>query len=147
MTMNKLVMVVLMAAACGGGKKGGDTTPPPTTGEGEGETVTNVNNSETMVSGETMDEITSLFQRKGNAVSRCLSIVIDNKELPKNSRGKITLEVTISAAGKPEQIKILKASLDSKPLHDCVIERVKEIQFPTLPNTYPTTYTYAFEAS
>jgi hypothetical protein len=148
MTMKNLALVVLFAAAACGGKKGGGTTPPPTGGgEGEGAGETNVNNSATMVSAETMDEITSLFQRKGNAVSRCLAIVIDNKELPKNSRGKITLEVTITPAGKPERIKVLKASLDSKPLHDCVIERVKEIQFPTLPNTYPTTYTYAFEAS
>ncbi len=147
MTMNKLVLlVVVAAAACGGKKKAADTTPPPT-GGGEGGTETNVNNSGAMVSVETMDEITRLFQRKGNAVSRCLSIVIDNKELPKNSRGKITLEVTISPGGKPERIKILKASLDSKSLHECVIERVKEIQFPSLPNTYPTTYTYAFEAS
>ncbi len=137
-----LVLVLLMVAACGGKK--GATTPPP---DEDKKVSAPETDPSTMVSGETMDEITKMFQRKGNAVSRCLSVVIDNKELPKNSRGKITLEVTISTSGKPTAVKILKASLDSKPLHDCVIERVKEIQFPTVPNTYPTTYTYAFEAS
>lgn len=146
MRMTKLGLVLLFAVAACGGKKGGSTTNPPPDDREEKVAAPETDPS-TMVSAETMDEITKLFQRKGNAVSRCLSIIIDNKELPKNSRGKITLEVTISTAGKPESVKILKASLDSKPLHDCVIERVKEIQFPKVPNSYPTTYTYAFEAS
>jgi len=143
--MNKLaVLLVLVGVAACGGKKGGSTTPPPT------EESTKPDNSgtggEPMVSADQMEEIQKMFQRKGNAVSRCLSMVVDNKELPKNSRGKVTVEVTISPSGKPENVKIIKSTLESKPLHDCVLERVKEIGFPAVPNTYPTTYTYAFEA-
>jgi ABC-type glycerol-3-phosphate transport system substrate-binding protein len=144
MTMKKLALVVCVLAACGG-KKGGSTTPPPTE-ETTGTTENRGTGGGEMVSADTMEEIQRMFQRKGNAVSRCLAVVVDNKELPKNSRGKITLEVTIATSGKVDAVKIIKASLESKPLHDCVIERVKEIQFPTVPQAYPTTYTYAFEA-
>jgi hypothetical protein len=148
MNMKRLALLLCVAMACGGGKKGGDTTP---TGSGEeggggGETEGGGGENSAMVSADTMEEITKMFQRKGNAVSRCLTMVVDNKELPKNSRGKVTLEVYISPAGKPERVKILKASLDNQALHNCIIERVKEIQFPSVPNTYPTTYTYAFES-
>jgi TonB family protein len=147
MTMMKCVVAILccVAFACGG-KKAPDTTPTHT-GDGDHDTTPkHQNQSATMVSTEQMDEINRMFERKGKSVSRCLAIVVDNKELPKNSRGKITLEVTISPSGKVGSVKILKASLESKPLHDCVIERVKEIEFPKLPKDYPTTYTYAFEA-
>lgn len=147
--MKRALLVVCVLAACGG-KKGGTTTPPggetgePGGGEPGGEA--GGTDSTTMVSPDTMEEITRMFQRKGNAVSHCLAMVVDNKELPKNSRGKITLEVTIAPSGKAETVKVLKATLESKPLSDCVVERVKEIQFPTVPGPYPTTYTYAFEA-
>lgn len=139
--MKKLTLVLVLFAACGGKK--GSTTPPP---DPEPKVDNGGTGGEPMVSGEQMEEIQKMFQRKGTAVSRCLSMVVDNKELPKNSRGKITVEVTISPSGKPENVKIIKSSLESKPLHDCVLDRVKEIGFPAVPNTYPTTYTYAFEA-
>ncbi len=142
--MKKLVVLVVLAAACGGGKKS-ETTPVNTEPDGN-DTSEPPDNSQAMVTPDTMEEIQRMFQRKGNAVSRCLATVVDNKELPKNSRGKITLEVTIAPAGTVSNVKILKSALESKPLHDCVVERVKEIQFPRVPAPYPTTYTYAFEA-
>jgi hypothetical protein len=142
-----LIGTIATLVACGGKK--GQTTPDPDSGGGEvggGEGIPQNNQEGDVVSAETLDEIQRMFQRKGSAVSRCLAIVVDNKELPKNSRGKITLEVTITPSGSPGDIKILKASLDSKALHDCIVERVKEIQFPAIPKAYPATYTYAFEA-
>jgi hypothetical protein len=142
MTMrNALLVGVLVIAACGG-KKQPQTTPEPDPAK---EPATD--GAATMVSPDTADEIQRMFQRKSGAVSRCLSIAVDNKELPKNSRGKVTLEVTIQRDGKPGAIKVIKATLESKTVTDCVVDRVKEIQFPEVPIPYPTTYTYAFEAS
>jgi len=148
MTKQLLVVTCLAAMACGGGKKGGDTTP---TGSGDdmlggGGIEQPPNTGGPMVSPDTMEQIQRLFERRGTAVSRCLAFVVDNKELPKNSKGRITLSVTISPSGKADDVKVLKSTLDNKSLHDCVIDRVKEIDFPELPKPYPTTYTYAFEA-
>jgi TonB family protein len=143
-----LIGTIAALVACGGKK--GQTTPDPDTGGGElgggGEGIPNNNQEGDVVSAETLDEIQRMFQRKGSAVSRCLAFAVDNKELPKNSRGKVTLEVTITPSGAPGDVKVLKASIESKSLNDCIIERVKEIQFPEIPNAYPATYTYAFEA-
>jgi len=133
------VMAVLLAAACGG-KQAAPTTPPDDDGGGS------VTPGDTMFRPETMDEIQRMFERKRNAVSRCLSAAIDAKELPKNSRGRITLNVVISPAGKAGDIKVAKASLESKLLTDCVIGKVREIVFPEVPKPYQTSYTYAFEA-
>jgi len=137
-----LITIALAAFACGG--KQGPTTPEPT---GDNPTRAEPVEDTTMVSPDTMDQITRMFERKGPAVSRCLSIAVDNKELPKNSRGKVTLEVVISPAGTVGDVKVIKATLESQSLTDCVVNKVKEIQFPEVPKPYPTTYTYAFEAS
>lgn len=139
--------VVAALAACGGGKKA-STTPDDTGGTelGGEPAIPDTNDTENVVSADTMDGIQRSFQRKSTAVSRCLSFAVDNKELPKNSRGKVRLEVTIEPSGKAGAIKVLATSLESKSLTDCVLERVREIQFPEVPKPYPTTYTYAFEA-
>jgi len=139
-----LIAVVVAAAACGGGKKGESTTVDDTRSEPTEAQPTD--NSANMVPPEKMDEITRLLDRKRGIISRCLSIAVDNKELPKNSRGKVTLDIVIAPSGKAETIKVINTTLESKSLTDCVIGHVRDIQFPDLPKPYPTSYTYAFEA-
>lgn len=144
MVKHALLSLVVVAAACGGGKKGGSTTtaearPEPTEAQP-------TDNSANMVPPEKMDEITRLLDRKRGIISRCLAIAVDNKELPKNSHGKVTLDIQIGTSGRTESVKVLNATLESKSLSDCVIKHVEEIQFPELPKRYPTSYTYAFEA-
>ena len=144
MVKNMVVAAAVLLAACGGKKESNE--PKMNDGTLGGPHQDAPDQSGRMVSPEKMDEITRLLQRKGNIISKCLSRAVDNKELPKNSRGKITLDIVISPAGKADTVKIIKASLDSASLHDCVIGHVKEIQFPELPTTFPTSHTYAFEA-
>ena len=136
---------VLLAAACGGAKQA-PTTPSDEGGGGGGGEVSRTDPGDTMVKPETMDEIQRAFERKRNSVSRCLSVAIDGKELPKSSRGKITLNVVVSPGGKAGDVKVARSSLESKLLTDCVIGKVREIVFPEVPQPYPTSYTYAFEA-
>jgi hypothetical protein len=133
----------VMASACGGGKKA-DTTP-----EGGGlpeRTYENQNvNDENMIPPEQAEEIANLLQRKERIMSRCLADAVDAKELPKNSRGKITLDIKVSTNGSAD-VSIVSSTLESEKLKSCVIGHVKSIVFPTIPSVYPTSYTYGFEA-
>lgn len=151
---------VLLAGAAAtvacGGKKG--STLPDETGDSDFASSSDSSSDDSssdsgprgsdgpMVPPETMDDIQRRFERKRTSVSRCLSAAVDAKELPKNSRGKITLNVTIQPGGRAGEVKIVKATLESQMLSDCVIGKVKEIIFPEVPKAYPTSYTYAFEA-
>jgi len=165
MTIRSHVLIAVLlaaaaAAACGGKKKstlpdesgdsdfaksggGGDDDAGGGGGGGGGGEITGRG---VVVPPETMDEIQRRFDRKRAPVSRCLSAAVDAKELPKNSRGKITLNVTVLPGGKAGEIKVVKATLDSPQLTSCVIAKVKEIIFPDVPKPFPTSYTYAFEA-
>ncbi|TMQ22108.1 MAG: AgmX/PglI C-terminal domain-containing protein [Deltaproteobacteria bacterium] len=138
-----LVLIAGLAVGCGGGKQA-DTTP--TGGGAEAEPVRGGGGGGGMVAPEKMDEVERSLDRKAVMISRCLSVAVDNKELPKNAQGKVTLEIVISPAGRAESVKIVRAQLDSKSLHDCIIRRVQEIQFPELPRKYETSHTYGFEA-
>jgi hypothetical protein len=139
-----LVMAVALCA-CGGKAKKEDTSGGPTI-DPNMTTGDTTDHSGSMVAPEKMDEINRLLDRKRPTVSRCLTMVVDNKELPKAARGKMTLGITISPAGAASSVKVISDSLDSKPLQECVIGKIKEIQFPDLPKQYETTYAYAFEA-
>jgi len=139
MTHGWLAALALGIVACGGGDKHADTTPPPS---GEAAAPT----GDVQVPPEKMDEINRSLERKRPIMSHCLAIAVDNKELPKNSAGKVTVELVIAPGGKAESVKIVRASLESKTLAECVIKHVQEIQFPDLPRPYETSYTYGFEA-
>lgn len=135
----KAFVIVLALAACGG-EQHEDTTPAPATGpaaSGQGGD---------QVPPDAMDEINRDLDRKRPIMSHCLAIAVDNKELPKNSRGKVTVDITIGLDGHASAIKVVNATLDSKSLTDCVTHHIQEIQFPAIPKPFETSYTYAFEA-
>jgi hypothetical protein len=136
------LIVVPLLGGCGG--KPADTTPSggardPATGGRAPAT------GDAQVPPEKMDEISRDLDRKRPIMSRCLAIAVDNKELPKNSAGKITLEIVITG-GKAESVKVVRSTLESRSLSDCVVHHIQEIQFPELPQPYETSYTYGFEA-
>lgn len=138
-------VVVAALSACGGKK---ESTMPDEGGGEETESgpINDSDSAATMVPPEKMDEIARLLERKQNIISRCLSGAVERQELPKNSRGKMALDIVISPSGRAEKVSVIKTSLESKSLEECVIGHVREIQFPQLPKTYPTSHTYAFEA-
>lgn len=142
------LLIAAVVAACGGGGKKQETTPegPDPSLTTEPDTSENDAAAATMFKPETMDQINRLLQRKAPAVSRCLTMVVDNKELPKNSRGKMTLGIAIAPSGAADRVKVIKSTFESQSLDDCVIAKVKEIPFPQLPKTYETTFTYGLEA-
>jgi len=136
------VMLTCAIAGCGGGQRpdpapagGGQEAAAPASGGGEA-----------TVPPDKIDEITHMLERKRSAMSRCLSMAVDNKELPRNAQGKVTVEIVISPAGTADQVKIVRATVQSKMLEDCVIGHVKEIAFPQLPAPFETSFTYGFEA-
>lgn len=146
MTKAALVVGAIVAVAACGGKKQESTTTDGVTIDPNATSADETDRSGSMIAPEKMDEINRLLDRKRPVVARCLTMAVDAQELPKASRGKVTLGMTISPAGKAGSIKVINATLESKSLTDCVIERVQEIQFPDLPKPYETSYTYAFEA-
>lgn len=144
--MKKLLLIALLGC-------GHKEAPPPqqpvegsVVGQGGEMHDDRVGGEGQMIAPDKMDEIKRLLDRKQNIVSHCLAVAVDNKELPKNSRGKLLVEFTINADGTSSGHKIIEKSLESKTLEECVINRVKEIGFPQIKHSIQYSYSYAFEA-
>jgi len=144
-----LLLVVLAAAACGsknkndaeeGGGGGGTIDPNATSGD-------TTDRSGEQVDPVKMDEVNQLLDRKRQIMSRCLSMAVEAGEAPKNARGKITLAIKIGADGKATSVEVIKASIESKQVHGCVIRKVEEISFPQMGKPFETSYTYAMETN
>ena len=143
-----MVTMVSMAALAACHHKNSSTTPDDgeehtdPVGKGDGPKY----QSGTQIPMDKLDEVNKLLARRNPTVSRCLAFVVDNKDLPRNSKGKMTISLTISPAGKVSDVKVTSDGLNSKPLEDCVIGKIKELEFPQLPKALDTSYTYGFEA-
>ncbi|MGE0869849.1 MAG: hypothetical protein AB7P03_14890 [Kofleriaceae bacterium] len=134
--------LLMIGAGCGGGKSSSTTTPS----SDESAPVVHDGSSE-MVSPETQDEIRSRLDRKLGTVCRCLTMAVENKDLPKNSRGKTTLAIEILPSGQAGEIKVINATLESESVKECQIKHFREIEFPKVPRPYPTSYTYGCETN
>jgi hypothetical protein len=145
--VKQLLIAVVILAGCGGKKAA--TTPVDDTSDDEQAAADQKQDAAeaNMVPPEKMDEIVRMLERKERIMARCLADAVETGDLPKGSRGKITLEIVISPSGSPDQVKVIGSSLQSEKLNDCVIGHVKSIQFPQLPKTYPTSHSYRFEAN
>jgi hypothetical protein len=130
-----------LGLGCGGGQR-----PDPAPAGGGQEAPAPAGGGDATVPPDKIDEITHMLERKRSAMSRCLSMAVDNKELPRNAQGKVTVEIVISPSGTADQVKIVRATVQSKMLEDCVIGHIKEIAFPQLPAPFETSFTYGFEA-
>jgi hypothetical protein len=147
-TMTKLALLAVLAvAACGGKNKnvteeggGGSVDPNATTGDP-------TDRSGEQIDPRKMDEVRHLLDRKRTIVSRCLSMAIENGSAPQTTRGKIVLEIKISAAGQATSVEVVKASIESPEVQGCVKRKVEEITFPQMVKAYETSYTYAMEAN
>jgi hypothetical protein len=142
---NKLLVLVVLAFACGGKNKGdanegGSIDPNATSGDP-------TDRSGNMVPAEKMDEINQLLQRKQMIVSRCLANAVEAGEAPKGTHGKITYEISIAPNGHTTKVEVIKSSIEVKSVQGCVKRHIEEIQFPTLPKQYDTSWTYAMEAN
>src|SRR5688572_1710057 len=144
--MRATLLVVVVAIGCGGGKKNEDTTGSGISIDPNASSGDPTDRSGKMIPDEKVVEIHRLLDRKRPTVSRCLTMVVDNQELPKGSKGKMTLSIRVAQQGTADKVEVLKSSLESKSLESCVIGKVKEIEFPQIPSPYETTYSYAFEA-
>ena len=146
-TTRTILLAVLVAAACGGKNKGNAEEGGGATIDTTATTGDPTDRSGEMVSPEKMDEVVRLLERKRMIISRCLADAVELGEAPKGARGKITLDISIAPSGKATRVGVIKSSIEAKSVQDCVVSKVQDITFPTMPKQYDTSHTYAMEAN
>jgi TonB family protein len=131
--------------ACGGHKPA--PAAPSGDGEGDGEVSENPCGEAGMCPPETLDRIKEALDAKRVVMSRCLSDAVSAGSAEKSARGQVTVNFVITPDGRATNVKVGKSTVGSKAVDECVIAKVEQIAFPTVPKDLDWSYTYGFESN
>lgn len=92
-------------------------------------------------------EIQLVLQQRDPSTLKCYSDVLNDKH-DRAFKGSVAVIVTLEPSGdasKASDVKIVNSTLNNKEVHDCLIEKIKEFEFPKLDHGGSMQYVYHFQ--
>jgi len=96
------------------------------------------------ISPDKQAEIQLVLQQRDPSTLKCYSDVLNDKH-DRAFKGSVAVLVTLEASGKATDVKIVNSTLNNKEVHDCLIEKIKEFEFPVLEHGGSMQYVYHFQ--
>ena len=121
-------VLVLLAAGCA---EETASRPAPRTAAEEPQS-----SQEMTVSAERSDAIERLFARKAGELQSCWADEYERNH-DRKLEGDVTVQLHISPAGKPEEVKVLQSSIKNSSIENCVVHAVASWSFPDGQTTVP----------
>jgi hypothetical protein len=53
--------------------------------------------------------------------------------------------LTVEPSGQPSDVKVVGGTLNNAEVSQCLVEKIKEFEFPTIPNKGTMQYEYRFQ--
>ena len=89
-------------------------------------------------------EIQLLLQQRDPSTLKCYGDVLNEKH-DRAFKGSVAVLITLEPSGKASDVKIVNSTLNDKEVHDCLIEKIKDFEFPTLEHGGTMQYVYHFQ--
>ena len=89
-------------------------------------------------------EIQLLLQQRNPSTLKCYSDVLSEKH-DRAFKGSVAVLLTLEPSGQASDVKIVNSTLNNKEVHDCLIERIKQFEFPPMEHKGSMQYVYHFE--
>jgi hypothetical protein len=89
-------------------------------------------------------EIQLLLQQRDPSTLKCYSDVLNEKH-DRAFKGSVAVLLTLEPSGKASDVKIVNSTLNNEEVHSCLIEKLKEFEFPTLDHGGSMQYVYHFQ--
>lgn len=89
-------------------------------------------------------EIQLLLQQRNPSTLKCYNDVLAEKH-DRAFKGRVTVLVTLEPSGKASNVTIVKSTLNNQEVHDCLVNKLKEFEFPALEHSGSMQYDYMFE--
>lgn len=114
-----------------------------------GERVTVVRNDEPppQVGGIPPDkeaEIQLLLQQRDTSTLKCYQDVLNEKH-DRAFKGSVFVILTLNPSGKADDVRVVGGSLKNAEVGECLVEKLKEFDYPQVPNRGSMQYEYRFE--
>ncbi|MBU1241246.1 hypothetical protein KKF84_04685 [Myxococcota bacterium] len=138
-TIAILSMFSLLFLSCNGKKK--ETTPKNEVTEPAVDTKPEPGTTKT-VPMEHEQAVSEAWQMGFNAVKNCVSEAIA-KTKQKGIKGYVHVQAVIGTSAKPKNLKIVKKTLNVEGIETCILNYLKDLEFPTW--GYDVTFTHSYD--
>jgi hypothetical protein len=89
-------------------------------------------------------EIQLLLQQRNPSTLKCYSDVLSEKH-DRAFKGSVAVLLTLEPNGQASDVKIVSSTLNNQEVHDCLVAKLKEFEFPTMEHRGSMQYVYHFE--
>jgi hypothetical protein len=89
-------------------------------------------------------EVQLLLQQRDPSTLRCYQDVLDEKH-DRAFKGTVMVLITIAPGGKATAVKVIGGTLNNKEVSDCLVEKIKDFEFPQVTQQGTMQYVYRFE--
>ena len=93
-------------------------------------------------------DIQLLLQQRNPSTLRCYQEVLDEKH-DRAFKGSVIVVLTLEPAGgsasKASEVKVIGGTLNNQEVNNCLVEKLKEFDYPEIPHEGSMQYTYKFE--
>jgi hypothetical protein len=112
-------------------------------------TVTVVKNRESAaptggIPPDKQSDIELMLEQRQPSTLKCYQDVLNDKH-DRAFKGTVQLVLTIEPTGKASNVQITGGTLSNKEVTDCLVEKLKDFDYPQIPNQGTMQYVYKFE--
>lgn len=89
-------------------------------------------------------EIQLLLQQRDTSTTKCYQDVLNDKH-DRAFKGSVFVVLTLNPDGHAADVKVVGGTLKNVEVNDCLVEKLKEFEYPQIPNRGSMQYEYRFE--
>ena len=89
-------------------------------------------------------EIQLILQQRDTSTLKCYQDVLNEKH-DRAFKGSMFVVLTIEPSGRASDVRVVGGSLNNAEVGQCIVEKIKEFEFPPVPNTGSMQYEYRFQ--
>jgi hypothetical protein len=90
-------------------------------------------------------DIQLVLQQREPSVRKCYNDVLNDGSHDRSFKGTVIVLLTVEPSGHASKAKIIGGSLTNNEVSDCLAEKLKDFDYPQIPNQGTMQYTYKFE--
>jgi hypothetical protein len=89
-------------------------------------------------------EIQLVLQQRDTQTLKCYQDVLNEKH-DRAFKGSVFVMLTVEPSGQPSEVKVVGGTLNNPEVGACLVEKIKEFEFPAIPNKGSMQYEYRFQ--
>jgi hypothetical protein len=89
-------------------------------------------------------EIQLLLQQRDTSTLKCYQDVLNDKH-DRAFKGTVFVMLTIEPSGQASDVTVVGGSLNNPEVGQCLVSKIKEFEFPPIPNKGSMQYEYRFQ--